>query len=226
MKLAGSASRLFEIQGRCSRPGNLSFSFGGRKGAGQLGLGNWLRKTFGGSQPSQEMVPFFDPESERVVRIPVSELRPGAIQVRLQGSNEVVWALPQQFHQGEVKHPEFDEGVRNYIRRIQAAFAEHRPLSFEEWEEGFRRDANPGREIAIWSHAADIYSAFTAGEASPERRRDVYRCIGACMTTGPKDVWHVLRPEVLSRAETEQVVNRFFGKQAEPGGAPDRGGKK
>ena len=179
-----------------------------------MGLGDWLRKTFGGRQPSQEMVPFLDAEVGRVVRIPASELRPGAIQIRLQGSNEVVWALPEQLHHGEVKHPEFDEGIRDYIRQIQTAFAEQRPLSFEEWEEGFRRDANPEREIAIWSHAADIYTAFTAAEPSADRRRDVYRCIVTCLTTGPDAVWKVLRPEVLSRAEAEDVVNRFFGKKA------------
>ena len=38
-----------------------------------MGLGNWLRKTFGGRQPSQEMVPFLDSEAGRVVRIPASE---------------------------------------------------------------------------------------------------------------------------------------------------------
>ncbi len=179
-----------------------------------MGLGNWLQKTFGGRQPSQEMVPFLDTAAGRVVRIPASELRPGVIQVRLQGTDQVVWALPEQLHQGEVMHPEFDEGIRDYIRQIQAAFVEHRPLSFEEWEEGFRRDANPEREIAIWSHAGDVYTAFAGNEPVAARRKDVYRCIVTCMTTGPDAVWQVLRHEVLSRAETEQVVNRFFGKQA------------
>ena len=120
--------------------------------------------------------------------------------------------MPLHRHEERSKHPEFDEGIRQYIRQIQAAFAEHRPLSFEEWEEGFRRDTNPEREIAIWSHAADVYTAFVAHEPVAERRRDVYRCIVTCMTTGPDAVWKVLRPEVLSRAEAEQVVKRFFGK--------------
>jgi hypothetical protein len=180
-----------------------------------MGLGDWLRKTLGGRKPSPEIVPFLDADAGRVVRIPASELRPGAIQVRLEPSGEVVWALPEQLHKGEVKHPEFDEGIREYIRRIQAAFAEHRPLSFEEWEDGFRRDANAAQEIAIWSHAADIYSAFAGTEPDANRRKDVYRCIVACMTTGPDAVWQVLRPHMLNRAEAEQVVNRFFGKQAE-----------
>src|SRR5262245_18656408 len=106
-----------------------------------MGLGNWLRKMFGGRQPSQDMVPFLDVGSGRLVRIPASELRPAAVQVRLQGSDDVVWALPDQLRQGDIKHPEFDEGIRDYIRQIQSAFAEHRTLSFEEWEDGFHRDA-------------------------------------------------------------------------------------
>jgi hypothetical protein len=179
-----------------------------------MGLGGWLRKLFGGRRPSEEMVPFLDAEAGRVVRIPASELRPGALRARLQGSDEVVWMMADQLHPGEVRHPEFEEGVRDYIRHIQAAFAEHRPLSFEEWEEGFRRDAHPDQEIALWSHAADVYVACTAGEGAPERRRDVYRCVVTCLATGPDDVWRVLRPEVLSRAEAEQVVNRFFGPSA------------
>jgi hypothetical protein len=160
------------------------------------------------------MVPFLDVEAKRVVRIPASELRPGAIQVRLRGSDEVVWALPDQLHRGEIKHAEFNEDIRDYIRQIESAFAEHRPLSLEEWEDGFRRDANPEREIALWSHAADVYTAFAAVEPSIDRRRDIYRCIVACLTTGPDAVWRVLRPEVLSHAEAEQIINRFFGKSA------------
>lgn len=181
-----------------------------------MGFGDWLRKLLGGRQPRQEKVPFLDVEAGRVVRIPASELRPGAIQVKLQGTDEIVWALPEQLRQSEIRHPEFDEGIRVYIRQIQAAFAEQRPLSFEEWEDGFRRDANPEREIAFWSHAADIYTAFATNEPSADRRHDIYRCIVTCMTTGPDAVWRVLRPEVLSREEAEQVVNRFFGKNTKP----------
>ncbi len=177
-----------------------------------MGVGDWFRKMFGGQPSPQEMVPFLDAETDRVIRIPVSKLRPGTIQIRLQDTDELVWALPDQFRQGKVEHAEFDEGIRDYIRQIQTAFAEHRPMTFGEWEEGFRRDRNPAREIAIWSHAGDIYSAFAGNEEAAARRKDVYRCIVACMTTGPHAVWKVLRPEVLSRAEAERVVNRFFGK--------------
>lgn len=184
-----------------------------------MGLGDWLRRLFGGRSRSTEMVPFLDVEAGRVVRIPASELRPGVVQVRLHPSGELVWALPEQLRPGERKHLEFDEGIREYIRQIQTAFAEHYPLSFEEWEDGFRRDANPEREIALWSHAGDVYTAFAGTEPDAARRKDVYECIVACMTTGPAAVWKVLRPKVLSRAEAEQVVQRFFGKQFRPDAA-------
>jgi hypothetical protein len=171
------------------------------------------------------MVPFFDVKSGRVVQIPASELRPGVVRAQVQGIDQLVWLLPDELKQGELKHPAFNESVRDYIRQIQAAFAEQRSLSFEEWEEGFRRDAKPEVEIAMWSHAADVYTAFAATEPSAERRRDIYRCIVACLTSGPDVVWHVLKPNVLSRLEAEQVVNKYYGKRDESGVEPDRGGR-
>jgi hypothetical protein len=176
-----------------------------------MSISDWLRKKLG-QKPSQEMVPFLDPEIGRVVQIPASELRPGAVRVHLQNTNEVVWVLAEQLRVSEIKHPEFEEEIREYIRQIQDAFAEHRPLSFEEWEEGFRRDNNPEREIALWLHTADVYTAFADDEPDVGRRDEIYACIIACLTTGRDAVWHVFQPKFLSRAEAEQIVSRFFGK--------------
>lgn len=178
-----------------------------------MGLGKWLNKVFGGQEPAPETVAFLDVDAERVIRIPASELPPHAIQVQLQESQELVWALPEKIQMGELKHPPFDEDVRDLLRKIKKAFDEHQPMSLEQWEDGFRRDTHPEREIAIWLHAADIYTAFTAEETNAERRADVYRCVVACMTTGPDTVWQLLRPATLSRAEAEKVVNKFFSKQ-------------
>ena len=108
-----------------------------------MGLGRWLREKFGGGHATPGTVTFLDAGRGRVVRMPASDLPAGAIRVRLQGRDEPVWAMPEQFDPGPIRHAEFDEGVRGYIREIHAAFAEHRSLSFAEWEEGFRRDGDP-----------------------------------------------------------------------------------
>jgi hypothetical protein len=160
------------------------------------------------------MVPFLDAESGRVVQIPAAELRPGTVLMQIHGIDGLVWASPDKFKDGGIQHPPFGEGVLTYIRQIQEAFAEHRHLSLEEWEDGFRRDAKPEREIAMWSYAADVYTAFAGSEPSPERRKDVYRCIVACLTATPDTVWHIFKPALMTRAEAEEVVSRFYGKIA------------
>lgn len=178
----------------------------------------WLKRVFGGHRPANEMVPFLDANG-RVGQIPRSQLRPGMVQVHLGHLGKdgpLVWTRARDFTQGELRHPPFDEQVRAYIRKIQAAFAEHRPLSLEEWEDGFRRDLNPPEEIAIWSYAADVYRAFSANEISLQRRKDVYRVIVACLTSSPDTFWHVLKLEALSRPEAEEIARRIYGKHFLP----------
>jgi len=118
---------------------------------------------------------------------------------------------PEQVQEGPLRHPPFEEDVRSYIRDIQAAFAEHRKLSVEDWEDGFRRDAHPEREIAGFSYAADVYRLFTRDEPNAARRSDVYRLLIACMTTSPESVWHVIKLDAVSRPEAERIVRRFYG---------------
>jgi len=158
----------------------------------------------------EETVRFYDVESGKVITIPAAELAPGAVRAQVEGIEGIVWLLPEKLQQSEIQHPPFDGEVREYIRQIQETFAEHRLLSFEEWEDGFRRDADPAPEIAIWLHASDVYTQFAGDESDAARRRDIYRCLIACMTASRDTIWRVYMPEVLSRPEAEQVVNRFY----------------
>jgi hypothetical protein len=176
-------------------------------------LAEWMRRWFRGGRSTAKSVPFLD-VSGRIIQIPSSELRPGMIQVRCQGTNETVWAFPAQFNPSEVRHPPFEEDVLAYIRDIRETFLEHRPMSLDEWEDGFRRDANPLQEIAIWSHAADVYRAFGTKDTSPERRKDIYRIIVTCLATTPDTVWQTLELKVLSRREATRIVRQVYGKHA------------
>lgn len=178
-----------------------------------MGFRNWLGQLFAKPE-SSDTVPFYDFDVRSIVQIPRRELRPGAIEVQIQGIDGLVWVLPDQLQQGAIQHKPFNQELRDYLRHIQTTFAEHRDLTLDEWEDGFRRDANPQREIALWSHAADVYAQFTVEEPSADRRVDVYRCIVACMTTGPDSVWSVLEPHALDRTEAKRVVDRFYGKDA------------
>ena len=176
-----------------------------------MGLFDWLKRT-PSNRGGGDTVPLYDVESGNVVQIPRSELSSHAIQAQIQGMDGLVWVLPEQLQEGPVRHEPFSEEIRDYLRHIQSTFAEHRDLTVEEWEDGFRRDLTPESEIAIWLHAADIYLQFTADEASPERRDEVYRCLITCMTTSSESVWDILRPQMLDHSEAEQIVDLYFGK--------------
>lgn len=125
----------------------------------------------------------------------VSELEPHSM-----------WVSP-----GTIKHAALGESMCADIRAIQVAFAEHDLLSMEEWEDGFQRDATPEREIALWLRAANIYRTFSVGEISVERRRDVYRCVVACMVATAATIWSVFRPEMLTDEEATAIVDAYFG---------------
>jgi hypothetical protein len=89
------------------------------------------------------------------------------------------------------------------IRKIRTTFLEHRSLTLEEWEHGFRCDWNPDPEIAIWSHAADVYAEFTRGVDSAAKRKDF---------SMPCDM-HELRPSPC-------LANLFSGRD-EPSRSPN-----
>ena len=110
----------------------------------------------------------------------------------------------------DFKQPPFCESVRIYIEQIQEAFAEHYPLSFEDWEDGFRRDENASQQIAVWWYAGSIYKSFASIEPSEERRSDYYKCIVACMTSTKDAIWDAYQPEFIGRGEAEQVVATYF----------------
>ena len=175
-----------------------------------MALVDWLRKLFGRQEDRKNLVAFYDVPSRRVVHIPPQELAPGVVRAKVDGIDKPVWILPDQLQPGPLQQPAFSEEIREYVRRIQETFAEHRPLSVEEWEDGFRRDRNPAQEIALWLHAADVYFAFAKAEAQTDRRKHLYQVIVACLTTTPETVRHVIPNGSLSGEQVDAVVRRFY----------------
>ncbi|MGL5093955.1 MAG: hypothetical protein ACRDD1_00090 [Planctomycetia bacterium] len=165
-----------------------------------------------------ETVLYCDVESGRIVHMPAAELRPGCVQVRLEGVDGLVWIAAEHLSESPVRHPPFGEPFRSHIQTIQETFAEHCGMPFEEWEEGFRRDADPDKEIAVWMHAAEVYDEFAKTTFhTVDEREDVYKTLVTCLSSSPTTVWNVLELSSLSRAEAAAVVERFFDRPIEGG---------
>lgn len=155
------------------------------------------------------LVPYYDFQNRKIVEIPVSELSANAIQVQVDGIEGLVWVNAGELKQSEPRHPPFSEQRRSYVQAIHEIFSEHRDLSYAEWEDGFRRDANPDSEIAIWLGAAEIYKQFTSDEDDFNRRSEVHKTLIACLTTTYETIWDVLRLEHLTESEAQKIIDRF-----------------
>ena len=89
--------------------------------------------------------------------MPARELNQDMVRGRMQETGEEVWVESSKVVQGEIRHPPFPAEVRAKISQILDTLKEVHPLTIAEWEEGFRRDTHPEREIALWLHFCKCY---------------------------------------------------------------------
>src|SRR5687768_10453326 len=98
---------------------------------------------------SDKTVRVFDFETKQLTTIPAAELAPGMVQARVQGIGTVYISAGQAVKLQGFRHPPMPE-MRENFAKIKASLDEVFPMSLEQWENGFRRDTNPEREIAFW----------------------------------------------------------------------------
>jgi len=166
------------------------------------------------SRDDTQRVSVYDFETQTFSTIPAAELAPGMVCVRIDGVEGDVWVDGAQLPLNSHQHPPFDEEIRDLLRQIQAALDEVYPMSLEGWEDGFRRDHSPEREIAYWLHLAQVYARLTAPDdplgATFERRQDVFTILTRCGIAPRERVLTVTDLETLSREEAKRVVDAFF----------------
>jgi hypothetical protein len=115
--------------------------------------------------------------------------------------------------------------MRVHIRAIQDALADVRPLTFEEWEDGFRRDTNPDAEIRIWLWIAYAYLHFTRGrDLDLEQKRDILLVMVVCASNGPEHAALTLNPRTISRKRVRQMVKEL-ARLGPPEGQATEGGR-
>jgi hypothetical protein len=161
---------------------------------------------------TREFVSVFDFRTQSIIRMPADELAPGMVRAKVKGIDEEVWVDSRDgLTPGPYQHPPFDEAARDYLRSIKAALDEVFPMTLEEWEDGFRRDANPEREIAYWLFLSEAYRDTIDHRkrvglpVSHEIKREVFSVIATWLNAG-QQLPHVLDLKYLSRREAEDLV--------------------
>ena len=169
----------------------------------------WLSNLFR-KKSDAHTVRFYDFETKEVIDLPRVQLKAGLVQANVEGVEGVVWVDTSKLKQSPIRDITFDQEITQLIGKIRDAFAEHRPISITEWEDGFKRDRNPEKEIALWLYAAETYEEFAPLYEDAAIRAELYDCIIACLTTGRNAVFDVFNPQILPRPDAEKIIARFF----------------
>ena len=162
-------------------------------------------------RPKHDLVPYYDFETRTTARIPKAELRPGLILIQIEGQHEPVYADPTQLEKGPHRHEKFTGEDAAAIQGLVDDLADVYAQSYDEWEDGFRRDHNPSWEIASWVHLATVLNRMTVRfDFSPEKRRDCFRVLLACSTGERATVRERSDPKFLSPEEVQAAMAGFF----------------
>lgn len=169
----------------------------------------WLARLFGRSE--RDLVPYYDFETKRRVWIPRSELSPGAVLIQIQGESEPVYADSAALQPGDYQHDSLPPDVIDAIVEIEQELFDVRPMTKEEWVDGFRRDANPDREVAGWLHLSRILRIVTDRNSyAIEERRESFRILVACFTGSRDTVRERSDPNLLPDDHVDRIIRYFF----------------
>ena len=154
-----------------------------------------------------EYVTVYDSGTKQFHHIPKCELAAGMAKVRIKGMDGEYWVRASEIETPTIfKHPPFDGELKKAIEEIQECLSEARPLSYQEWEDGFRSDTNPGNEIAIWLKAARKYRELTMKQyKDPNQKRDVFRILGGVLVGGDDAMTIVGDLECIGKTQAEEI---------------------
>ena len=174
-----------------------------------------LLKLFGkeadGNSAGTASVAIYDFETRELRWVAAQALPTGLLQVQVTGIDHPVWVDPAKLKQGGLRHPPFEPEVREVFTQLKLALDEVYPRTIDEWEDGFRRDSDPEREIAIWMHIANVYQAVTSKRPfSLTARHDILKVLLACTTAPREFVLQTVPITAITEDDARATIEAFY----------------
>jgi hypothetical protein len=157
-----------------------------------------------------ENVEVIDIETGDVSTVPSDQIGPGMVRVSYEGKE--YWADSEQLQQNEYQHEPFQGEMKARIESIMANLSEVYSLSYEEWEDGFRRDQNPLNEMVIWERIVSVYQRFTNKESSLAKKKEIYSVIVTCSYSEPGQVLNQVSLNALSEKQAKEIIRAYYQK--------------
>jgi hypothetical protein len=127
----------------------------------------------------------------------------------LAGADEP-WVDPKELQAGQVRR-ELTRDQTMAIATIQRSLSEVDDLPLEEWLEGFRRDENPDREIAVWKRIAAVYTGVTRDyNVNLDYKREVFKLLVAASMMPREEVPQNTALKILTAREIIGIMDQFY----------------
>lgn len=170
------------------------------------------------SEPNAEFVKMYDLDTRETTLIPAAELAAGMVRIQLGNTGEIVWvdAARLEAAESDHRHPPLSGELREKVLYIAQSLAVVFPKTYEEWEDGFRRDLHVDQEVDIWVRLCRCLKDFTEQRgSSPDEQQEAFEVLAVCMNTTPSTVFETMSPRRLDRATAKQLVDAFFSDEGE-----------
>jgi hypothetical protein len=132
------------------------------------------------------------------------------VRLKLAETNKIVWVDARQLSLGPVTCEPFQGILKDKIIEIQKTLSEVWPKTYAEWEDGFRRDANPEGEITWFLKLAQMYASYCAPETNPDRKKEIFNLFMNCSFATEKTVLFTAELKLLTKQEANAAIHYYY----------------
>ena len=122
---------------------------------------------------------------------------------------------PANIDPGPIRHAELPPDLLKRATALESVFADVFPMTHEKWIEGFRRDAHPEREIAIWEQIAAAYTRFLKDRNLPiAYRREAFDLLVYRSGATVEETLKQAKLKYFTREEARRLVDLYVAPPA------------
>jgi len=134
----------------------------------------------------------------------------GAYLPHLGASQHTETMNPESLKPGPIRHTALPPNLLKRAIALEPVFADVYPVTHEKWIEGFRRDAHPENEIAIWEQIAAAYTQFIKDRQVPiAQRREAFGLLLYRSGATAEETLQQAKLKHLTREEARRLVNLY-----------------
>lgn len=165
------------------------------------------------AKENKAIVRLYDPTTRTIREIPSRELSSDCMLADIEGIGEAYVEASKLKPGNTIRHQELPEELRKRIRDLYPIIRDVYESSLDKWEEGFKYDTNPDKEIASWERVAKTFQHFSEGETL-DQQKAIFEVALKCSVAASRDeVPLIISSEslqLLDRHRVEDIVDFYL----------------